>query len=108
MLFHERVENPLFGVNLQNSTRDTVLSASNLWSDREPGTFDAGEEVRFRISFTNYLAPDRYHATPAVARGGGSGVAWIDRREHFAEMLVTGVRRTDALVDLPYELAVQR
>jgi ABC-type polysaccharide/polyol phosphate transport system ATPase subunit len=108
VLFHERVENPLFGVNLQNSRRDTVLSASNLWSDPESGTFDSGEEVHFRISFANYLAPDRYHATPAVARGGGSGVAWIDRREGFAEMLVTGVRRTDALVDLPYELALQR
>jgi ABC-type polysaccharide/polyol phosphate transport system ATPase subunit len=106
--FHERVENPLFGVNLQNSRRDTVLSASNLWSAPETGTFDAGEELRFRITFVNHLAPDRYHATPAVARGGGSGVAWIDRRERFAEMLVTGVRRTDALVDLPYELALQR
>jgi ABC-type polysaccharide/polyol phosphate transport system ATPase subunit len=108
VVFHERVANPLFGVNVQNSRRDTVLSASNLWSDPEPGVFDAGDEVRFRISFVNHLAPDRYHATPAVARGGGSGVAWIDRRERFAEMLVTGVRRTDALVDLPYEMALQR
>ncbi len=106
--FHERVENPLFGVNLQNSRRDTVLSASNLWNNPDPGPFDSGEEVRFRITFVNYLAPDRYHATPAVARGGGSGVAWIDRREHFVDVLVTGVRRTDALVDLPYELSLQR
>jgi ABC-type polysaccharide/polyol phosphate transport system ATPase subunit len=108
VVFHERVANPLFGVNIQNSRRDTVLSASNLWSDPEPGVFEAGDEVHFRISFVNHLAPDRYHATPAVARGGGTGVAWIDRRERFAEMLVTGVRRTDALVDLPYEVALQR
>jgi hypothetical protein len=35
-------------------------------------------------------------------------VAWIDRRERFADVLVTGARKTDAIVDLPYELAVQR
>ena len=108
VVFHEPVDNPLFGVNLQNSRRDTVMSASNLWSAPDSGRFAAGDEVCFRITFTNHLTPDRYHATPAVARGGGSGVAWIDRREHFAEMLVTGVRRTDALVDLPYEIALQR
>ncbi len=106
--FHARVENPLFGVNLQNSRRDTVLSASNLWTNPESGVFEAGDEVVFRVQFVNHLAPDRYFATPAVARGGGVGVAWIDRRERFTGVLVTGVRRTDALVDLPYELTVQR
>ena len=108
VLFHDRVDNPLFGVNLQNANRDTVLAASNLWSDPEPGTFDAGEEVRFCITFTNHLAPGRYEATPAVARGGGAGVAWIDRRERFAEVLVTGMRTSGGLVDLPFEMAVQR
>jgi ABC-type polysaccharide/polyol phosphate transport system ATPase subunit len=108
VVFHERVDDPLFGVNVQNSRRDTVLSASNLWSAPNSGSFGPGDEVCFRITFANHLAPDRYHATPAVARGGGTGVAWIDRREHFADVLVTGVRRTDALVDLPYEVALQR
>jgi ABC-type polysaccharide/polyol phosphate transport system ATPase subunit len=108
VVFHEQVDNPLFGVNLQNAQRDTVLAASNLWTDPEPGTFTAGEEVRFRITFTNHLAPGRYDATPAVARGGGAGVAWIDRRERFADVLVTGMRATCGLVDLPFELALQR
>jgi ABC-type polysaccharide/polyol phosphate transport system ATPase subunit len=108
VVFHEQVDNPLFGVNLQNAQRDTVLAASNLWTDPEPGTFTAGEEVRFRITFTNHLAPGRYDATPAVARGGGAGVAWIDRRERFADVLVTGMRATGGLVDLPFELALQR
>jgi ABC-type polysaccharide/polyol phosphate transport system ATPase subunit len=108
VVFHEQVDNPLFGVNLQNAQRDTVLAASNLWTDPEPGMFAAGEEVGFRITFTNHLAPGRYDATPAVARGGGAGVAWIDRRERFADVLVTGTRTTGGLVDLPFELALQR
>jgi hypothetical protein len=64
--------------------------------------------VHFRITFTNYFAPGRYDATPAVARGGGAGVAWIDRRERFAEVLVTGLRATGGVVELPFEMALQR
>jgi ABC-2 type transport system ATP-binding protein len=106
--FNATVENPLFGVNLQNGRRDTLLSASNLWTDPEPGTFDPGEDVVFRVRYENVLAADRYYATPAIARSGGGGLAWIDRREWFATVVVTGMRRTDALLDLPYEIALER
>jgi ABC-type polysaccharide/polyol phosphate transport system ATPase subunit len=106
VMFRETVENPLFGINLQNSHRDHVLSASNQWSDPRAGTFHPGESVTMRISFQNVLAPDRYHATPAVAaRAGG---AWIDRRERMASVVVTGVRRTDAIVDVPYDVVLER
>jgi ABC-2 type transport system ATP-binding protein len=103
--FLDTVENPLFGINLQNSQRDHLLSASNLWSDPRCGTFHAGDEVTFRVRFQNVLAPDRYHVTPAVARRGG---AWIDRRERMLSIVVTGTRATDALLDLPYELIIER
>ena len=63
--FSTEVENPLFGINLQNGHRDHLLSASNLWSEPRCGTFAAGDEVTFRIRFENVLAPDRYHVTPA-------------------------------------------
>ena len=103
--FREAVVDPLFGVNLQNSHRDHVLSASNQCSEAS-GRFAAGESATMRIRFHNLLSPDRYYATPAVAAKAGG--AWIDRRERLATMIVTGVRRTDAIVDLPYEVAVQR
>jgi ABC-type polysaccharide/polyol phosphate transport system ATPase subunit len=104
--FRERVEHPLVGVNLANGHRDHVLSASNHWTEPRLGTFEGGDELTFRIRFENRLAPDRYFATPAVA-ANASG-QWIDRRERFASMVVTGLRRTDAPVDLPYEIAVER
>ena len=103
--FNEEVENPLFGINLQNGRRDHLLSASNLWSEPRLGRFVAGDEITFRVRFENVLAPDRYYVTPAVARQGG---AWIDRRERFASVVITGTRGTDALLDLPYELSVER
>jgi ABC-type polysaccharide/polyol phosphate transport system ATPase subunit len=103
--FHDEVENPLFGINVQNSHRDHLLSASNLWTEPRCGVFHAGDEVSFRITFQNVLAPDRYHVTPAVARHGG---AWLDRREHMVSVVVTGTHSSDALLDLPYELVIER
>ncbi|MBA3329210.1 MAG: ABC transporter ATP-binding protein [Solirubrobacterales bacterium] len=106
--FHAEVRDPLFGLNLLNSRGDNLLSASNLWSAPESGTFAEGEELVFRVGFENILSPDRYWATPAVARGGGAGLAWLDRRERLASVVVTGTRPTDALVDMPYELELVR
>jgi ABC-2 type transport system ATP-binding protein len=100
------LSDPLFGVNLVNSRRDVLLSASNIWAGKS-GSFAAGEEVTFRVRFDNVLAPDRYLATPAIARDG-SGAAWIDRRERFASVMVTGMRATDALVELPYRVEIER
>ena len=103
--FLEQVEDPLFGIDVQNSRRDHVLSASNLWSEPHTGSFEPGEKAILRISFENVLAPDRYHVTPAVARQGG---AWIDRRERMISVVVTGAKHTDAMLALPYELVIER
>ena len=105
--FNERVEDPLFGVNLQNSRRDVVLSASNVLANPNSGTFTAGEDVTYRIRFDNVFAADRYSATPAVAQSG-SGFQWLDRRERFTSFVVTSTRETDAITDLDYEFALER
>jgi hypothetical protein len=104
--FHKDVEDPLFGVVLQNDRRETVLAASNLWSSPASGRFAAGQVATYRITFANLLVPGRYLATPAVARQGG-GIAWIDRRERMLSLLVSGHARTDAVVDLPYDVEVK-
>jgi ABC-type multidrug transport system ATPase subunit len=103
--FLGEVENPLFGIDIQNSHRDHLLGASNMWSEPRCGAFQAGDEVTFRIRFENVFAPDRYHITPAVARHGG---AWIDRRERMISIMVTGTRHSDALLELPYQLVIER
>jgi len=105
--FAAAVEDPLFGVVLQNERRETILAASNLWSNPMTGRFAAGDEATYRVTFDNHLVPARYHATPAVARQGG-GIAWIDRRERMLSVLVSGQSRTDAVVDLPYDVQVER
>jgi len=104
--FARPVDDPLFGVVLQNDRRDTILAASTLWSDPTPGRFAAGHELTYHVTFENLLVPGRYDATPAVAHQG-SGIAWIDRRERMTSLLVSGVARTDAVVDLPYEVRLR-
>ena len=105
--FNEPIDDPLFGFVLQNSQKTTVLQASTLDQGRMTGSYGPGDEIEFRISFDNVFAPDRYFATPAVARGGGM-IAWIDRRERFASVVVTGTRDTDAVVDIPFQIAIDR
>ena len=105
--FNEAIADPLFGFVLQNSQKTTVFQASTLDERRETGRYGAGDEVEFRIAFDNVFAPDRYFATPAVARGGGM-IAWIDRRERFSSVVVTGTRDTDAVVDIPFQIEIER
>ena len=101
--FRDTVEHPLFGVVLQNDRDQTVFAASTAWTEERSGVFRAGDEVTYRVRFDNVFSGGRYYATPAVARRG-AGIAWIDRREKFATMLVTSTRTTDAAVDIPYEI----
>jgi hypothetical protein len=103
--FERKVEDPLFSFSLHNSHRDHLLAASNLWSEPHSGVFEAGETVVFRVGFDNVLAPDRYQATPAVARHGG---AWIDRRERMTAIVVTGTHGSEALLELPFEVKIER
>ena len=102
--FNETLEDPLIGLNLVNSHRDHCLSASNLKGPKL-GTCRAGQELTFRIGFDCIFSPDRYLATPAIAAGPG---AWIDRREHFVDVMVTGLERSDSIVAIPYEVTIDR
>ena len=105
--FNDDVEDPLFGVVLQNSRKQSILAFNTLGDGARSGWFSAGEELTFRVRFDNVLAPDRYHATPAIARGG-TGIAWIDRRESFVSVVVTGIHRSDAAVEIPCEVELAR
>ena len=95
------VDDPIFGVTLLTGADETVLGLSTLKDSTRLGRFAAGEEVTFRAAFDNVLRADRYFATPAVAHAG-SGVSWIDRRERFVDLVVSGTTQTGALIDLPY------
>jgi hypothetical protein len=102
---NEALEDPLFGVVLQNDRGETVLAASSHWVRERTGSFAAGDELTFRIRFENVFSPGRYRATPAVAHRG-AGIQWIDRREDFVSVVVTATQTTDAAVIIPYDLEI--
>jgi len=104
--FNEAIDEPLFGFVLEDSRHRTALAASTADLRRKTGSFAAGDEIVFRVRFDNVFAPDRYHASPAVATRAGDAVKWIDRRERFASAIVTGTRSTDAVVDIPFEMEI--
>lgn len=104
VLFHERIEDPRFTLEIQNNHRNLVFRASTEYKDPHTGTFQAGERAQLRIYFGNLLGPDRYFATVALERRGGG---WLDRRERFLTFIVTGTLDTGALVQFPYDLSVQ-
>jgi ABC-type polysaccharide/polyol phosphate transport system ATPase subunit len=102
--FSEEIVDPLVGVVLLDDRDTPVFEASNAL--RGPaGRFAAGEEAVVRIAFPCVLRSGRYEATPAIAHGG-SGAQWIDRRERFASVVVTGSRPTDGVLDVPFDLEV--
>jgi ABC-2 type transport system ATP-binding protein len=105
--FRDRVADPLFGLNLHNSAGDPIWGANNVHLGPS-GTFEAGDELVFRVRFTTYLAPDRYWASPAVAAGTESGVHWHDRRVRFASVMITTTQQPEGILDLPYELDIDR
>ncbi len=103
--FARDVSDPLFGFVLQDERGNTLIAASS--EDVASGDFSAGDGLTFRIRFDNVAAPGRYYATPAVARRG-LGIAWLDRRERMTSVIVTGTRSTDAAVEIPVEVELQR
>ena len=67
--------------------------------------FSTNPAVVGEVRFENVFTPGRYFVTPAVAHQAGM---WIDRREQMATIVVTGTRASDALVDLPYQVLLER
>jgi ABC-type polysaccharide/polyol phosphate transport system ATPase subunit len=105
--FHEHLVDPLFGLNLHNSAGDPVWGANNVHLGPS-GRFAPGEELIFRVRFTNYLAPDRYWASPAVAAGTEAGVHRYDRRTRLVSVVVTSTQKPEGIVDLPFRLELER
>jgi ABC-type polysaccharide/polyol phosphate transport system ATPase subunit len=102
---HETVTDPLFGINIYSSNNDNLFAANNVY-DEPTGTLEAGSEHIVRITFENYLGPDRYGITPAVAKDR-NGLLWHDRRHRLLSLMVTDVRPGAALAALPFEMRLE-
>ena len=102
---NEPVSDPLFGINIYDSQNNNMFAANNVY-DEQVGDLVAGSEHVVRITFENFLAPDRYWITAAVAKDR-HGLQWHDRRHRMIAFVVTGTRPRDGMVSLPFTLELQ-
>jgi ABC-type polysaccharide/polyol phosphate transport system ATPase subunit len=105
--FREAMDDPIFAISVRNEPRHTVFATSTRWTNEPTGSFAAGDEVRVRVAFENWLAPSRYDATPSVARSG-AGEDTLDLREDLASLMVHGTRLTGGIADVPHRIEVRR
>jgi ABC-type polysaccharide/polyol phosphate transport system ATPase subunit len=105
--FHAAIDEPIFAVSIRNEARHTIFATSTRWTGQSTGSFAAGDEVRVRISYENWLAPSRYEATPSVARSGPGSDA-LDLREDLASLMVHSTRMTGGVADVPHEIGIVR
>jgi hypothetical protein len=104
--FYEALTDPVFGVAFSDSQGRVVWAAS---TEREPtGSFEAGSDATFRITFDNLLAPDRYFVSPWLGRQQG-GEHVYDRQRDWTSIVVHGqMASSGGVVDLPHSTSVAR
>jgi ABC-type polysaccharide/polyol phosphate transport system ATPase subunit len=102
--FHEDVQDPVFGVGLDDSQGHGLFSATNAF-DGPSGFFGAGSEHIVHVSFQNFLGPERYAVSASVAPDG-NGLRFHDKRDRIARFAVTDARPRASMTALPYHVDV--
>jgi hypothetical protein len=99
------VRNPGFRVVFRNQVRHTIFACGTRGS--ETGEFRAGSRAVIRFSFENRLAPSRYTLSPSVRTQRGDHVHEA-RGDDISALIVEADRMTGGVVDLPFEIDIQR
>jgi hypothetical protein len=105
--FARELQDPEFTLNFRNEHRHTILVVSTRTLDESTGHFDAGESVTLRFGFVNWLAPSRYTVTAAIG-DERIGFEAYGRAEDVAALIVQAPHHTGGVVDVPFELEVER
>ena len=105
--FVEDIEDPAFGLMLENAEHQPAFGATTNMEEERTGVFRTGETVGFRVTFQNWFAPGRYHATPSVSRRGSSDDVHV-RVERMTSLVVTGAQTGGGLVDIPHTTRIER
>ena len=105
--FNVRVEHPAASVFVLNEEHKAVTITNTQVAIEDTGIFEAGEQVVFSFTFDNILAPGRYSPLVNLAHRG-EGLDTIDKFESAFTFIVTGVRPTGGLVDIPVDVGVER
>jgi ABC-type polysaccharide/polyol phosphate transport system ATPase subunit len=106
--FNSRLVDPTFMLAIETEDGQKVFATSSAWTGEPTGSFDAGDQVIFSVAFENFLAAGRYYVSPQILLRAGGKVGVVDRRDRAAAMVVSGLNEEGALVDIPYDLRLER
>jgi ABC-type polysaccharide/polyol phosphate transport system ATPase subunit len=99
-----RPAEPNFAVLVEDEQHRPLFATSSADLERRVGPCVPGDEVVYAVSFDMLFSPGRLYVTPWLVHEGGSEV--IDRQPRAHTVVVTGTRRTGAMVDVPHDIAV--
>jgi ABC-type polysaccharide/polyol phosphate transport system ATPase subunit len=103
--FADTVQNPGFRVVFRNQVRHTIFTCGTHGVDT--GEFRAGTRAVIRFSFENRLAPSRYTLSPSVRAHRGDHVHEA-RGDDISALIVEAERMSGGVVDLPFEIDIER
>ncbi len=104
--FHEAVEDPLFGILVEDDFARPVLDMNN-GNEPPSGLFAPGDVVTVAFEFPAVMAQGRHWLTATVAHAG-TGEHVIDRRERLSNVLVHTEIATIATASTPFTVRVER
>lgn len=105
VLFHEDIQDPVFGYRIRNEWRQIAIAGRSDWTHGPAGAFSAGTKVVVRMRLDNLLARGNYTYTPLIVRAGIGDDA-LDIREDYAGLIVHSTVVTGGQVDVPYDLEI--
>jgi ABC-type polysaccharide/polyol phosphate transport system ATPase subunit len=106
--FHAEVEDPVFTLELRNSSRVTAFAVNSAISHGPLGRIGAGTTVVLRLRFENSLAPGPYGLTTSVGHLEDEVMHPYDAREGIASILVHATSSGGGVADLPHTVTISR
>ena len=105
--FHADVDDPLFSIALHNEQGHLAFYTATPLTHGPTGHFRAGDQVRVRVRFENWLAPGQYGLTASINRDD-PGLECFDTRENVTSLAVWAHRTGGGVVDLPSSFEIER
>jgi ABC-type polysaccharide/polyol phosphate transport system ATPase subunit len=104
--FRSALDKPVFGVILRADSGEAVFVTNTMLDGLDTGSYQAGDEVVYSVSFDAHLAEGRWTASPAVAHQDAQRFA--DWWEDGVVVSVRGQGPSGGLADLPHVSRVDR
>jgi len=96
-----------WGVVFEDLDRHPLFATTTTWAGTDTGSVAPGEECTFQVEFEVPFAPGRVFATPMISYRG-SGSRYLDRRDRFVSVIVTGTHHSGGLVMVPHDVGFER